>query len=52
MHVRFDENPIEIKVKGMLTISSVISKLPAWCNTPIGFPMRIVQFWKAEIPKE
>ena len=51
MHVSSDEDPVEIEVKGMLTISCIISKLPACSNTPIGFPMSIAQFWKAGIPK-
>ena len=52
MHVSVDEYPVETEVKGMLTISCIISKLPAYNNTPIGLPMSIAQFWKAEIPKE
>ena len=51
MHVSFDEDLVETEVKGMLTISCIISKLPACNNTPIGFPMNITQFWKAKIPK-
>ena len=52
MHVSSDEDPVETKVKGLLTIGCVIRKLPACSNTPIGLPMRIAQFWKDEIPKE
>ena len=52
MHDSSEEDPIEKKVKGMLTISCIISMLLACSKTPIGFPMRIAQFWKAKIPKE
>ena len=50
MHVSFDEDPVETEVKGMLTISYIIRKLPTFSNTPIGFPMSIAQFWKVEFP--
>ena len=52
MHVSSDEDLVETKVKGMLTISFIISKPPACSNTAIGFPMSIANFWKAKIPKE
>ena len=52
MHVSYDEDPVETKVKGMLTIICIINKFPTRSNTPIGLPMRTTQFWKAEIPKE
>ena len=52
MHVSSDEGPVETKVKGMLTISCVIRKLLACSNKPIGFPMSMAQFRKAEILKE
>ena len=52
MHVSSDEDPIETEVKGMLIFICIIRKILARSNTPIGFPMRIVQFWKVEIPKE
>ena len=51
MHVSSDEDLVEIEVKGMLTISCIIRKLSRCSNTPIGFPMIIAQFWKAEITK-
>ena len=52
MHVSFDEDPVETEVKGMLTISCIIRKIPTCCNTPIGFPIIIAHFCKAKIPKE
>ena len=52
MHVNSSGDPVETKVKGMLTISCIISKLPAFSKTTIGLSTSIAQFWKAEIPKE
>ena len=52
MHVSSGGDPVETKVKGMLTISCIFSRLSACSKTPIGLPMSITQFWKAEIPKE
>ena len=52
MHVSSDEDPVGTEVKCMLSISCIISKLPACSNTPIGLTMKIAQFWKVEIPKE
>ena len=51
MHVSSSGDPVETKVKAMLTINCVISRFPSCNQTSIGFPMILALFRKIKIPK-